>query len=164
MNSPWKNPSVEVGRNDPCPCGSGKKYKRCCGGKQEQVVLAARPSPALRQRLQALSQAALVKWNSGRWADAIPIMMKIARLDPNSPQAHHDLGVMYACCGRLAEAAESLQTAVQLRPSFESALSYLAKVLELQGRQDEALVACRKLEGIAADPLARKHYAAKVLV
>ena len=21
------------GRNDPCPCGSGKKYKRCCGGK-----------------------------------------------------------------------------------------------------------------------------------
>ncbi len=23
--------SVKVGRNDPCPCGSGKKYKRCCG-------------------------------------------------------------------------------------------------------------------------------------
>jgi len=22
----------KVGRNDPCPCGSGKKYKRCCGG------------------------------------------------------------------------------------------------------------------------------------
>lgn len=21
----------EVGRNDPCPCGSGKKYKKCCG-------------------------------------------------------------------------------------------------------------------------------------
>lgn len=20
-----------VGRNDPCPCGSGKKYKQCCG-------------------------------------------------------------------------------------------------------------------------------------
>jgi uncharacterized protein YecA (UPF0149 family) len=20
----------EVGRNDPCPCGSGEKYKRCC--------------------------------------------------------------------------------------------------------------------------------------
>lgn len=20
-----------VGRNDPCPCGSGKKYKKCCG-------------------------------------------------------------------------------------------------------------------------------------
>jgi hypothetical protein len=24
--------AVKVGRNDPCPCGSGKKYKKCCGG------------------------------------------------------------------------------------------------------------------------------------
>jgi uncharacterized protein YecA (UPF0149 family) len=24
--------SSKVGRNDPCPCGSGKKYKKCCGG------------------------------------------------------------------------------------------------------------------------------------
>ena len=28
---PRRNGS-KVGRNDPCPCGSGKKYKRCCGG------------------------------------------------------------------------------------------------------------------------------------
>ena len=26
-----KKPAVKVGRNDPCPCGSGKKYKNCCG-------------------------------------------------------------------------------------------------------------------------------------
>ena len=25
----------KVGRNDPCPCGSGKKYKKCCGRKAE---------------------------------------------------------------------------------------------------------------------------------
>jgi hypothetical protein len=24
-------PSSKVGRNDPCPCGSGKKFKKCCG-------------------------------------------------------------------------------------------------------------------------------------
>ncbi|MBN1402737.1 MAG: SEC-C domain-containing protein [Anaerolineae bacterium] len=23
--------STKVGRNDPCPCGSGLKYKHCCG-------------------------------------------------------------------------------------------------------------------------------------
>lgn len=23
----------QPGRNDPCPCGSGKKYKKCCGRK-----------------------------------------------------------------------------------------------------------------------------------
>lgn len=25
-------PTSRVGRNDPCPCGSGRKYKKCCGG------------------------------------------------------------------------------------------------------------------------------------
>jgi uncharacterized protein len=25
--------SVRTGRNDPCPCGSGRKYKKCCLGK-----------------------------------------------------------------------------------------------------------------------------------
>ena len=25
--------SDKIGRNDPCPCGSGKKYKNCCGKK-----------------------------------------------------------------------------------------------------------------------------------
>jgi SEC-C motif-containing protein len=24
-------PAVKAGRNDPCPCGSGKKFKKCCG-------------------------------------------------------------------------------------------------------------------------------------
>ncbi|MGB3478354.1 MAG: SEC-C metal-binding domain-containing protein [bacterium] len=24
---------TKIGRNDPCPCGSGKKYKKCCGAK-----------------------------------------------------------------------------------------------------------------------------------
>lgn len=28
----------KIGRNDPCPCGSGKKYKHCCYGKQESGV------------------------------------------------------------------------------------------------------------------------------
>ena len=29
-----KNDGPKVGRNDPCPCGSGKKYKNCCGKNQ----------------------------------------------------------------------------------------------------------------------------------
>jgi preprotein translocase subunit SecA len=31
---PQKRKNTKVGRNDPCPCGSGKKYKKCCGGKK----------------------------------------------------------------------------------------------------------------------------------
>ncbi|WP_187276071.1 DUF1186 domain-containing protein [Methylobacterium sp. WL116] len=30
---PTVNPFKDVGRNDPCPCGSGKKFKKCCLGK-----------------------------------------------------------------------------------------------------------------------------------
>ena len=29
---PARREGQKVGRNDPCPCGSGKKYKKCCGG------------------------------------------------------------------------------------------------------------------------------------
>ncbi|MEQ9500605.1 MAG: YchJ family protein [Deltaproteobacteria bacterium] len=30
---PVKRSAPKVGRNDPCPCGSGKKYKKCCGAR-----------------------------------------------------------------------------------------------------------------------------------
>jgi tetratricopeptide (TPR) repeat protein len=32
---------AKPGRNEPCPCGSGKKYKRCCLAKDEQAERAA---------------------------------------------------------------------------------------------------------------------------
>ena len=31
VRKPVKRNEPKVGRNDPCPCGSGKKYKKCCG-------------------------------------------------------------------------------------------------------------------------------------
>ena len=33
--------SAKVGRNDPCPCGSGKKYKQCCERKSGALSPAA---------------------------------------------------------------------------------------------------------------------------
>jgi SEC-C motif-containing protein len=30
---PFKSEEKKTGRNDPCPCGSGKKFKKCCLGK-----------------------------------------------------------------------------------------------------------------------------------
>ena len=34
MNQPIR--STKIGRNDPCPCGSGKKFKKCCAAKTDQ--------------------------------------------------------------------------------------------------------------------------------
>jgi len=30
--------TIEVGRNDPCPCGSGEKYKNCCIDKGDHFL------------------------------------------------------------------------------------------------------------------------------
>ncbi len=35
VNTPVRN-NEKVGRNDPCPCGSGKKYKKCCGANTSE--------------------------------------------------------------------------------------------------------------------------------
>jgi hypothetical protein len=46
----WKTEARDLepilGRNDPCHCGSGKKYKQCCLGKDEEKARAARAKAA----------------------------------------------------------------------------------------------------------------------
>ena len=36
---PVRNAEKKVGPNDPCPCGSGKKYKKCCMQKDKAAGL-----------------------------------------------------------------------------------------------------------------------------
>ena len=31
---PFRRDRAKIGRNDPCPCGSGRKFKKCCMGKR----------------------------------------------------------------------------------------------------------------------------------
>jgi hypothetical protein len=38
--------ATQLGRNDPCHCGSGRKYKQCCLDKDEQKARAARTKAA----------------------------------------------------------------------------------------------------------------------
>jgi hypothetical protein len=47
MLSFWKKKEFpkEIGRNDPCPCGSGKKYKKCCMDKMEKERQPRSPNP-----------------------------------------------------------------------------------------------------------------------
>jgi len=44
----------KIGRNDPCPCGSGKKYKRCCGRLQDIAKTPENPFDFYNQLLSAL--------------------------------------------------------------------------------------------------------------
>ncbi|MEM7220189.1 MAG: SEC-C metal-binding domain-containing protein [Pseudomonadota bacterium] len=46
-NNPYVRETRKVGRNDPCPCDSGRKFKKCCGAAAQ-----ARPAaPIIGQRL-----------------------------------------------------------------------------------------------------------------
>lgn len=52
----------KVGRNDPCPCGSGKKYKHCCEKKQDVVFLNEVITQEAIQLQQELFQYALTNY------------------------------------------------------------------------------------------------------
>jgi hypothetical protein len=40
---------TKVGRNDPCPCGSGKKFKRCHMGREGDLLVESREDPSLEE-------------------------------------------------------------------------------------------------------------------
>ncbi len=161
--------AAKVGRNDACPCGSGRKFKHCCQAKEARAGFlpgtaeASAPPAAVRQRLQQLFLEGKRHFDAQRWAEAIPLFSEIARLDPKNPHVHHDLGLMWLFCGRPAEAAESLERAVELKPGFDSALGHLASALLQLGREHETLLVYRKLSRSADDPATRRFYSALAL-
>ena len=160
---------TKVGRNDACPCGSGRKFKHCCGAQEARAGFAAgtpwasEPPAAVRQRLERLFLEAKGHFDARRWDEAIALFREIVRLDPNNPQAHHDLGMMWLFSGRPDEAAVSLARALELKPFFDSALGHLATALLQLGREHEALLAYRQLGRSADDPAARRFYLALAL-
>jgi tetratricopeptide (TPR) repeat protein len=159
-----------VGRNDPCPCGSGKKFKHCCQAKEAQAGAAAwldgrsASSADVRKRSRALLDAAQKHWAAEHWSQANTLFQEIVRLNPSNAEAHCDLGVTYVRLGRLQAATASLRRALELRPGLVRALRHLAETLEPQGREAEALFAYRKLARTAESPVERLRYSAKALV
>jgi hypothetical protein len=68
---------LKLGRNDPCHCGSGNKYKKCCAAKDEAELLAK----AAAEREKALADAAAAPPVEG--AETLPDSAKRNR--PSTP-------------------------------------------------------------------------------
>ena len=170
MSGAVANATTKVGRNDLCPCGSGRKFKHCCEGKTVRAEPPAQPSPrvppspALKQRLRTLFLAAEGHANAGRSPEAMALFKEIVQLDPHNSQAHHALGMLWLRCGRPAEAVASLQRALELRPGSDPALRGLVDRLQAEAPTPDALRACRKLSRTADSALKRRYYLAKALV
>ena len=128
-----------AGRNDPCPCGSGKRYKHCHGA-------AAAPQPAARRLQEALDVH-----RSGDVEAAFPIYNEVLAQEPGNPVAQHFLGMVHYHRGSFDAALPLLQGAVDKWPEEPEFHNNLALVLAAAGRLDEAVVEYRRSLALKPD-------------
>jgi Flp pilus assembly protein TadD len=105
----------------------------------------------------SLSQAI----REGRLEDVIRIQKQLVAADPLSATSRGNLGIFLMMAGELAEAQRELERSLELSPALMNTVASIAKVLVLQGRNDEALtVAARMPAGYQRDRcLALIHFA-----
>jgi tetratricopeptide (TPR) repeat protein len=86
---------AKIGRNDLCPCNSGKKYKKCCMASDEAAARAAPPAqlaavPARRPSLGSRLQEHDERGELTEASNAVVDMVQAGNLDA-AEQAAHDL-------------------------------------------------------------------------
>jgi len=153
--------NVEAGRNNQCPCGSGKKYKKCCHGKQV-VVEPGRDKITLLVALfnqQRYADAELAArhmtdnfprfgfgWKVlgaacnqlGMSADALASLQKAAAMLPDDEEVSYNLGSTLHKLGRLTDAAVSYRRALQIKPDYVEAHNNLGNILKDLGHLMDA--------------------------
>jgi tetratricopeptide (TPR) repeat protein len=130
----------KIGRNDPCPCGSGKKYKKCCMIKDEQQRadaeshaepgMSSAPSDERVGRLRPKARAAEIE-NIFRRAcnhldrneldQAARAFRSVLRLDPEHYEALTGLGRCLAETGMREEARKCFERALEINPDYAQA-------------------------------------------
>jgi tetratricopeptide (TPR) repeat protein len=140
------------GRNDPCPCGSGKKYKKCCLPKEEaeqgKVIAkeqAVREQRAAARRLQERqAKAAFLE----RFAAANEVDDELEELTAASNAA-----VDLVKAGKLEEAEAAARGLLERFPHVHDGWDRLGMVHEARGENKQATDCYRKaLEIIRAQP------------
>jgi len=131
----------KIGRNDPCPCGSGKKYKQCCGPNES--VQPTRISPPNLSTANLL-QEAIAHHQAGRLPEAEAIYRQILQAKPNDPDALHLLGVMANQVGKNEIAIELIGKALMFKPDFAEGHNNLGNALTDLGRLDDAVICYRQ--------------------
>jgi len=112
---------TQAGRNDPCPCGSGKKYKRCClavheAAGEERKRLVEEPVP-LEQfeeealELEALSNRVTELIRAGGLEEAERASRDLLRRFPDQLDGLEGLARVYEARGETAAAAEHYRRA-----------------------------------------------------
>jgi tetratricopeptide (TPR) repeat protein len=178
MAAPARKGTVRPGRNDPCACGSGRKYKKCCGQSfpsappgqlqtppaselnELEILAQAGRHAELEEKARALLAGnpqlgllwkllALALWNQGK--DAVQELRMAARLLPHDAEAHTNLGNALRGCGQLEEARRCHQQALALRPDYADAHNNLGCALQELGRVEQAVASYRRAIALNSD-------------
>lgn len=128
-----------VGRNDPCPCGSGKRYKQCHG-----AFANAPPTPPAATDATALVSRALAAHQRGALADAERDYRAALDMQSDHPVATHYLGVLAYQRGDLSAALPLLQRSTVTTPDEAEFHNNYGLALAAGDRIDEAIAAYRR--------------------
>jgi tetratricopeptide (TPR) repeat protein len=160
-----------IGRNDPCPCGSGKRYKQCHGAvtaatsastpsadtlvsralaahQRGDLESASRDySAALSvspQHPHALHYLGVIAYQHGDLARALAMLEGAVALLPHEPEFHNNLGLVLAALDRNAQAAAAHRQALALQPDHTGAWNNLGLALHAQNDLAGAIDAFRR--------------------
>jgi tetratricopeptide (TPR) repeat protein len=150
-----KTSSMKPGRNDPCPCGSGRKYKHCCG--LLPAAAAAVPAPGSRVaardgqlEAEGLLEAADALRSQGRVPESLPLYRQALQIQPHYTAAHNNLGNALLQLGQHADAVAAYRLALAQSPENADIHCNLANALRELGELPEALVESER--AIALNP------------
>lgn len=104
-----------VGRNEPCPCGSGKKYKQCCQNKDVSGSEAAKNR--LLESVPQLFKKALKFQSENELQQAENLYKQILDINPKHVDTVNNLGFIYLKTDRRDLAKNAFYKAVKLLPS-----------------------------------------------
>jgi tetratricopeptide (TPR) repeat protein len=140
------------GRNDPCPCGSGKKYKHCCLDKDRAAELASAVAQRValqdQQATQKAKQVALQKGYQEELLESLAALQESQALDAASNAV---VDLVHA--GRLDEAEQAARELLVRYPEVHDGHDRLGMVHEARGQFRQAADCYRKVvEFMRADP------------
>jgi tetratricopeptide (TPR) repeat protein len=142
----------KTGRNDPCPCASGKKYKHCCLEKDRAAELSAavgqRVALQESQALEVASNAVVDLVHDGRLDEAEQAARELLARYPEVHDGYDRLGMVHEARGQFREAAQCYRKVIEFTranpedydPEFEDIFLALIVKLEASAAQAEPAV------------------------
>jgi tetratricopeptide (TPR) repeat protein len=130
----------KLGRNSPCPCGSGKKYKKCCLNKDEANRLAENRSGHVDEVdiLDELSNRVPDLVRAGRLDEAEAVCQQLLTRYPDQVDGLDRLAIVYEAKGERARAAEYYRKAADFMRTHDG---YDEELVTVALREADRLIA-----------------------